>query len=302
MSRARQIVFTLAAFAAFQIHAQNSPPAPGRDTIDPKISPLLPPKPVSPVAQFRELLAMTPLQRNQSLSNRSPETRARIQNKIREYLALSPDERELRLRATELRWYLSPLFRAAPADREPRLAQVPDDLRDIVRARLEKWDILPPPLQREFLESDRPVHWFAHVENTNAVALAPEQQRIAEQFNQFFEFTPEEKKSALGTLSETERAQMETTLKNFEQLPLAQRRLCLKNFTKFAGMAPTERAEFLKNAELWSKMSPQERKSWRDLVSNVPQWPPLPPAPSSVTANLMPNAPKNISRPGVATN
>ena len=37
-----------------------------------------------------------------------------------------------------------------------------------------------------------------------------------------------------------------------------------------------EQAEFLKNAERWSQMSPAERQAWRDLVANVPQWPPLP--------------------------
>ena len=47
----------------------------------------------------------------------------------------------------------------------------------------------------------------------------PEQQKIAGQFNQFFELTPEEQTTDARTLSEAERAQMEKTLKSFEQLP-----------------------------------------------------------------------------------
>jgi hypothetical protein len=59
-------------------------------------------------------------------------------------------------------------------------------------------------------------------------------------------------------------------------------------------MTAAEQAEFLKNAERWSVMSPAERRAWRDLVVNVPQWPPLPigfvvPIPGD-------------PRPGVATN
>jgi len=81
--------------------------------------PPLPPLAPSPVTFFRELLAMSPAERNNSLTNRTPEARARIMAKVREYQKLAPDERELRLRATELRWYLTPLFRTAPADREP---------------------------------------------------------------------------------------------------------------------------------------------------------------------------------------
>jgi hypothetical protein len=41
-------------------------------------------------------------------------------------------------------------------------------------------------------------------------------------------------------------------------------------------MSSTERAEFLRNAEHWSQMSPAERQTWRDLVANVPDWAPVP--------------------------
>ncbi len=243
---------------------------------------------------------MTTAERNRSLTNRSPEARARIQAKVREYLVLDADERELRLRATELRWYLTPLFRAAPAEREARFTEVPDDLREIVKSRLVQWDLLPPPLQQEFLQNDRAKNYFAHVETTNPAAIDPERQKIAEQFNQFFEFTSEEKAQTLGTLSEAERTQMERTLQIFEQMPPQQRQQCVKNFSRFAGMTAAERTEFLQNAERWSRMSPQERQSWRDLVAHVPQWPPLPAAP--VPRELFPPAIPKIPRAGVATN
>ena len=53
---------------------------------------------------------------------------------------LGPDERELRLRATELRWYLTPLLRTPAAERAGRLALVPEDLRELVNSRVEQWD------------------------------------------------------------------------------------------------------------------------------------------------------------------
>jgi len=263
------------------------------------IAPPLPPQTKPPVAFFRELLAMTPAQQENYLTNRPPEVRSRILAKIHEYQALDPNERELRLRATELRWYLLPLLRTPPADRAARLAAVPDDLRDLVKARLAQWDILLPPLQQEFLENERALRYFSHVDATNNPplpggggrtppdsdlarwnALSDEQrQRITVQFNQFFELKPMEKQKTLGTLSPLERRQMEKTLQTFDQLPPLQRRECVHAFTKFAGMSPQDRAEFLKNAERWSQMSAQERRTWRDLVANVPKWPPTPPPP-----------------------
>jgi hypothetical protein len=104
--------------------------------------------PQSPVDFFRQLLAMTPEEREEFLTNRPPEIRDRILAKVREYLALDPDERELRLRATELRWYLLPLLRESRGPIAPRAwRRSRTDLRELVASRLEQWSILPPPLQ-----------------------------------------------------------------------------------------------------------------------------------------------------------
>jgi hypothetical protein len=301
MSRKRQILLCVFATVAFSLQAQD-PPAPPAFILPSLATNLIPPTPQisSPVSFFRELLAMSPSQRNNTLTNRTPQMRARILAKVREYQRLDPDERELRLRATELRWWLTPLLRMPPANRETQLAQVPADLRDLVKSRLDQWDVLPPPMKQEFLDNDHTLHYFARVETTNSVATTPEQQRISEQFNQFFELTTAEKKQTLNVLSPAERAQMEATLKAFDQLPPEQRRQCVQNYAKFAGMSALQRKTFLKNAENWSKMSPQERQTWRDLVDHVPIWPPMPEP--AVPANLIPHAAPKFPKPNMATN
>ena len=297
MTWTRQFIFCFTAVTVFTLSAQMPPPAPGKNPSASLIPPVPPPA-VSPVKFFRELLAMPASERNQSLTNRLPETRARLMAKVREYLALNPDERELRLRATELRWYLTPFCHTTPADRTSRLAQLPDDLRESVNARLAQWDLLPPNVKQEILDNDKTLHYFSSGGTTNAVS--EEQQKLSEQFNQFFELTTQEKKLALGTLSDAERTAMEKTLQTFDKLPASQRSQCVRNYAKFAGMNAVERTEFLKNAERWSQMSPKERQSWRDLVAHVPMMPPLP-APA-VPQNLMP--PKLAKQPSasVATN
>ena len=294
MSRMRQSWFCLAAvMVVFTASAQI--PSPVAVKSSPPATNAFPPLPpvASPVAFFRQLLAMSAAERDQSLAGYTPERRARILAKVHEYQALDPDARELRLRATELRWYLTPLMRTPPAARGPGLEQMPADLRELAKSRLRQWDLLPPPLQQEFLANDQTLHYFARVEPPPLPPASPQQQKIAAQIRQFFDFTPAEKQQVLATLSQAERAQMETTLKTFEQLPPQQRQLCERNYAKFAGMSAIERAEFLKNAESWAKLSPAERKTWRDLVNNVPLWPPLPPP--------LP-APPKTSGASVATN
>jgi len=252
------------------------------------------PRPRSPVALFRQLLAMTPEERETFLINRPPQIREGILAKVKEYEALDPDERELRLRATELRWYLLPLMRDSPSNRDAGLAQVPPDMRELVKSRLDQWIILPPQLQQEFLENERALRYFAHLDVSNNPALrkiAPpgsdlarwtamtetQRKQIAANVNQFFELTPDEKQAALNTLSDAERKQMEKTLQAFDKLPPDQREECVRAFAKFASMNASEKQEFLRNAQRWVQMSPADRQTWRDLVENVPAWPPLPP-------------------------
>jgi Protein of unknown function (DUF3106) len=267
----------------------------------------------SPVALFRQLLAMTPDERETFLTNRPPQIREGILAKVDEYEALDPNERELRLRATELRWYLLPLLQASPSDRAARLAQIPPDLHELVESRLDQWTILPPQLQQEFLENEQALRYFAHLDVSNALILqkiAPpgselarwtamteaQRKQITMSVDQFFALTPDEKEAALNTLSDAERRQMEQTLQAFDKLPANQRDECIHAFAQFAGMSASEKQEFLRNAERWSQMSPADRQAWRDLVANVPAWPPLPPnfiAPPPSPVNIYPAAATN---------
>ncbi|HZF01326.1 MAG TPA: DUF3106 domain-containing protein [Methylomirabilota bacterium] len=309
-------IFAAALFASFSLAAQSGTNIFQQHKSFPIPTNLIPNlQPHSPVDFFRQLLSMPARDRENYLTNKPPEVRARILDKIREYLVLDPNERELRLRATELRWYLLPLLRDAPTNRPARLAAVPENLRELVGSRLEQWDALPDEFRREFLDNERTLRYFTHVDSTNAPdagmrhdpdgearwnALSEnERQKITNQFNQFFELTPDEKQKTLATLSDAERAQMEKTLQTFDKLPPSQRFQCVRAFTEFAGMNPKDRAEFLKNAEHWSQMPPKERQAWRDLVAQVPQWPPMP------MAQIMPPMPPKIqprSHALVATN
>ncbi|HEV2437559.1 MAG TPA: DUF3106 domain-containing protein [Verrucomicrobiae bacterium] len=301
MNRSRQTLWWLVFYATgqgmvFPIFAGTVPsvPPPVKLLSAPANgSPALP-RPRSPVALFRQLLAMTPEEREIFLTNRPPQIREGILAKVNEYQALDPNERELRLRATELRWYLLPLLQESPSNRSVRLAQVPADLRELVKSRLDQWTILPPQLQQEFLENEQALRYFAHLDVSNAMILkkiAPpgselarwstmtetQRKQITLSVDQFFALTPDEKEAALNTLSDAERGQMKRTLQAFGKLPPDQRDECIHAFAKFAGMSASEKQAFLRNAERWSRMSPADRQTWRDLVANVPEWPPLPP-------------------------
>ena len=300
MNRPRQAhcwsaIFVAGLLAAVSISAQNNA---NSSTPDISPAPANNPPPTSgksPVEFIRQLLAMTPDERDKVLVIYPGEIRTRIVAKVDEYTAMDPNERALRLRATELRWYLMPLLRDSPTNRTARLAGIPADIRELVESRLMEWTILPATLKDEFLDNEHILRSFADVAANNTAASnantelsdsdrarwnslsEPERRQVTAGFNHFFDLNEEEKQKTLNTLSEAERQQMENTLQAFDKMSPALRAECVRAFAKFASMSAPEKAEFLKNAERWSAMSPAERQAWRDLVVNVPQWPPLPP-------------------------
>lgn len=276
------------------------------------------PEPVkTPVEMFRQLLAMSPAERKQALTNRPAGIQKLILAKIREYESLKPDDRELRLRVTELRWYLMPLLTESGTNRAALMALVPNEYRPSIQQRLMTWALLPPNLRTELLTNDLAIRYMIATgeERTNLLSTMspgrqeqlkksieqwqslPEAQRekIMARFSRFFDLSAAEKKKALNTLSAAEQQQIERTLRTFEGLDPLKRARCIHSFEKFANLSLEERQQFLKNAERWKIMSADERQRWRDLVEKISTSPGFKQMPR-------PARPTPVHNPPMATN
>jgi hypothetical protein len=250
------------------------------------------------VDTFRDLLAMSPAELNEALTNRTAESRKLILAKIREYKTLRPEERDLQLRKTELWWYLMPVMSGSPTNRAEQLAAIPTEYRNLIAERLAKWDALDPAFQKQFLSNAATVRYFTgSVEQkipinerspTNRANLEKgmerwrelseqDRQNIIIHFNQFFSLPPAQKLIQLQKLPSPEKNQMAKTLRGFDQLKPEERSRCIQNFERYLNLSEEEKQQFLRNTERWTLMSPEERKAWRALIHRVSPEPPLPP-------------------------
>jgi hypothetical protein len=263
----------------------------------------------SPVELFRRLLAMTPEQRERALADRSPENRQGILRKIQQYEKMNAGDRELKLRVTELRWYLPPLLRLPREERAATLATISEPVRKLVQERLLQWDLLPPPLQSEVLDHQSTLGYFAgqnYGPATNSFLVKPplppgaqeeltrlrrltqpQHEEVIASFQKFYDFTAGEKQNFLDALSAEQRAHVEKAMQLLAQLPREQRALSLVAVSKLASMSDAEQQEFMHNAERWRELTPEERQIWRQLASRLPPLPPLPPG-SAGTASDQP--------------
>jgi hypothetical protein len=244
-----------------------------------------PPPIPSPIEDFRQLLRANAEVREELLTGWPEPKRQILRRKCDLYDRLPDSERERRLRMLELRWYLQPLM-TNRTDRTAALNGVPPEFHKIVAERLRQWDSLPPTAQKQLIDNDMALQYFARPQQTSRERpqdmSARERRRLSHAFNTFFELPPAEQEKTLDSLSESERKEMEKTLEAFSKLPMDQRRVSIASFQRLAEMSPTERAEFFRNAERWQKMSPKEREQWRSIVKNLPPVPPdsmLPPVP-----------------------
>jgi hypothetical protein len=253
-----------------------------------------------PVTVFRELLAMAPAERESNLSERPAPIRDRILAKLAEYEAMKPDERESRLRMTELRWYLISFIALPPSTRANQLALVPEADRKLVSDSLRQWDLLSPEQQQEVLKYEKTMEEFVsrRVNETNRVPQIPmpplppdpfqsvsnfislppvQRARMNEGFQHFFDLSEEEKQRTLAVLPTQQRLQMANALATFSRLPQAGREQFLNSLDALSSMSAAERQNFLQNAERWQKLSAAEKQAWRTLVNRVPPLPPMPP-------------------------
>lgn len=285
------LILFLAALASREVGISQPADISGGSTPKPAFV-VRPPSLTSPIDYFRKLLSSSAAERDVLLQEKPPAQRATLISKVKEYESLKPAEREIRLRQLQLHFYLLPLMRLSPQERSNQVAAIPLSDRPLVEERLQRWDMLPPPLQKELLEFETTRAYFLRLEQSTPserqlllsqmpdklrqwITLAPKERQVkVARFNQFFDLSEEERQKVLGFLPSEDRRQMEPVITTFNQLSEEQRQQCLDSFRRFTNLNPDERQRFLETAQRWQAMPAPERQAWRDLVTNLPPLPP----------------------------
>ncbi|MBI5800373.1 MAG: DUF3106 domain-containing protein [Verrucomicrobia bacterium] len=246
--------------------------------------------------------------RTTELAAKPARLREVLSTRLREYDTLPPAEREARLRATELRYYLNPLLTTLPSTRATQLSAVPESLRPLVEERLAAWDKLPAEIQREILTNERLLQAMTRPAVPNAFPPLPpgmeakvpdnltqwqefdarQREQLLDNFTHYFRLDERAKTRVVAALPEPKRAETARTLEQFEHLTAGERAACITALKQIGQMTPGQQAQFYANAKQWKEMPESERAAWRKVVIEFPPLPPgagpLPPLPPGLPA------------------
>jgi flagellar motor switch protein FliG len=168
---------------------------------------------------------------------------------LRQWDALPADKQKTFLENEHVVGVYLELQETAPQERGKVLAALPGDIRFPLEQRLQKWNSMP----------------------------AAQRQELSDRFTLLFQSEETAREKIIAGLPEDVRQPVQKLTQQLKQLPPEQRQKCTLALNKFLKMAPDEQRQFLQNATRWQKMSEKEHNAWRQVVTKVPQLPPMPP-------------------------
>lgn len=194
---------------------------------------------------LRPLLTASSTNRQAQLSRVPPAYREAVRDRLAEWDALSPEERELLLRDQK------------------------------AAARL----IWPPGLPPPSVPAAHQAEWSQTIARWQQLD-ADQRRRLVENLGRFFQFNDEEKRRTLERIAVSARPEMAQLIRQLDRLPESERARCLQALTRYLSLPEPERHRFLANAARWAAMTPEQREAWRRLHAKLPPVPPpMPPSP-----------------------
>jgi hypothetical protein len=209
---------------------------------------------------------------------------------------MTPEARDARLHATELHEYLKYYLQNPPLDRPRQMALVPEEYRKEVWDRLNQFDILPPPLQKEALAQSSTADYFmgpvtppvhppppmpplpGPADPIKALSEVPEAERsqVFATVEHFFDLDDDEQQAVIRAIPLEQRGHVAKTLYQLKFLPKEERAKSLDAIQTLAAMTDEQRRVFFSSVERWKTLTDSEKATWLRVVSHLPPAPSLP--------------------------
>lgn len=269
----------------------------------------------SPVANFRTLLTMDPLQRQQIVNRQDPNTQQIIRQKLDEYASLSPSEMEFRLLTTEIHFYLEPLLADHAHYLDISEVEIPANIQPHLAMAVDFWNKLPASQKDLLLSQKKAVAYLITLAHSSQriAAVTPDTSTDWHSIHNFLELPLERQLNFLQDNNLNSSPVISDLLKKIEGLGPVEKTQCIHALVCYLSFPETMRERFANGLSLWKALEPGDRAVWREIARKypkiepisrasapqIPSYPPFPVVPEKSSGWVpMPPLPPGLQNPG----
>lgn len=237
----------------------------------------------SPISKFRTLLEWTPEERTQFVKKQPANVRQILERKILEYESLSDSQREFRLIATELHFYLEPLLIDNRDIDISTVQDIPDHLRKYIDQSVAFWNRIKPAHRDLLLAKKEAVSYLISI-SSRLYDLEKLMPKPAPEWDNLYHFLqlPHKKQLSFMRASGIQPSpEMSNLLKAFQGLEVEEKRNCAHAFVCYLSFPDQLKTRFVDGLAQWSEKKPSERSIWREIAGKYPKIRPVPVPPGS---------------------
>lgn len=237
----------------------------------------------SPISKFRTILNWSPEERSQFVKKQPANVQRILERKIMEYEALSESQREFRLIATELHFYLDPLLVGNRNIDPSAVQEVPPHLRKYIDQSVGFWNRIKPAHRDLLLAKKEAVSYLISISSRlyDLEKLMPKPAPEWDNLYNFLQLPHNKQLSFMKAYQIKPSIEMEKLLVAFQGLEDEEKRNCAHAFVCYLSFPNNLKTQFVDGLAEWSQKKPSERSIWREIASKYPRIRPVPVPPGS---------------------
>jgi hypothetical protein len=252
----------------------------------------------SPIEHFRIVLNLSSEDLEKYILRQKPHVQPILRKKIEEYASLSRAEKDFRLRATELHYYLDSLLEHNSTVSLDSLPPLPESLKEEIMRAVHFWNNLSNA-QRDLLFTKKAtISYLVSLSRENVPPLPVNRPAISPEWANMYHFLQlpyEKQKEFLGSDKLNQAPKMGKVLEAFSKLSVDEKERCANALVCFLSFPRDLQDRVADGLTYWNSLDPSERTVWREIAGRSPAILPMSNDISALTANAYPPFPVKMA-------
>lgn len=231
----------------------------------------------SPVAQFRDLLSYSEDQQRAFVIKQAPEIQSILSSKLDEYRNLPSAQREFKLVATELHFYLDPVLKSHENIDRTLFSQAPSHVQHYLNMAVEFWNGLSIPHRDLLLSKKAAVSYLISLSYKSGESQSYDPSKSEwDGLYSFLLMPSDQQKAFLDSVDVNPSGTINKILTAFENLDEEERKRCAHAFVCYLSFPPQLKKQLNDGLHSWAEKPPIERSLWREIAEKYPKITPIP--------------------------